>query len=78
MTYQFTPKCHYFTVYIIDDFTFPSGSLRLSGGDSLQEGRVEIYVNDSWGTVCDDGWGMEETTVACRQLGLPFSPESKF
>ncbi len=31
--------------------------------------RVEVFVWDSWGTVCDDGWGTEETTETCLQLG---------
>jgi cysteine-rich repeat protein len=31
--------------------------------------RVEVLHDASWGTVCSDDWGAEETTVACRQLG---------
>ncbi|XP_065829914.1 uncharacterized protein [Oscarella lobularis] len=42
--------------------------LRLEGGDSKYEGRLEVYYNGSWGTVCDDGFGMEEAFVVCRQL----------
>ena len=61
-----------------DDRTIQNGSLRLFGGNSIREGRVEIYVNGMWGTVCDDGWNSYATTVTCRQLGLPFAPESKF
>ncbi|XP_072169986.1 uncharacterized protein [Diadema setosum] len=47
-------------------------SIRLVGGTSPNEGRVEIYVEDKgWGTVCDNGWSYEDAVVACRQLGFP-------
>ena len=34
------------------------------------EGRVEICVNNQWGTVCDRNWEAPEGAVACRQAGF--------
>ncbi len=48
-----------------------SGDLRLVGSSNRQQGRLEIYLSGQWGTVCDDGFGLTEANVACRQLGYP-------
>ena len=58
------------------------GDLRLSGGSTPLEGRVEVCSNRLWGTVChsvynyDRYWGTEEGGVVCRALG--HQPIGKF
>ena len=49
---------------------FVEGEIRLRGGTTSREGRVEICLG-VWGTICDDGWGTTDARVVCRQLGYP-------
>ena len=47
------------------------GDVQLVGGSELWEGTVEVCVNNSWGTVCDDSWSDSDASVVCAQLGYP-------
>uniref|UniRef100_A0A1X7TGJ9 SRCR domain-containing protein n=1 Tax=Amphimedon queenslandica TaxID=400682 RepID=A0A1X7TGJ9_AMPQE len=45
--------------------------IRLQDGDYSNEGRVEVYCNGQWETICsDDGVDSYDATMLCKQLGF--------
>eukprot|EP00057_Strongylocentrotus_purpuratus_P019283 XP_011673757.1 PREDICTED: deleted in malignant brain tumors 1 protein-like [Strongylocentrotus purpuratus] len=53
-----------------EDTTSQHFGVRLVGGRSRNEGRVEMFYNLFWVTICDVGWGLREADVVCRMLGF--------
>lgn len=48
-----------------------SVKFRLVGGSDSNSGRVELNLNGTWGTVCDDEFNSAAAKVLCQQMGLP-------
>ena len=59
--------------YVQDEYP-----LRLRGSDVPGQGRLEVYYNGQWGTVCDDGWGQSEARVRSYNTPLTFSSFSRY
>lgn len=46
-----------------------SAGFRLVNGGVAHEGRVEVYHDGEWGTVCSDSFGNREAEIICGNLG---------
>jgi hypothetical protein len=56
----------------------PKVPIRLLGGVSETEGRLQVKINQQWGTVCNYGWTVENAALVCQQLGYVLNPDDWF
>lgn len=52
----------------------PNVPIRLLGGATEMEGRLQVHLDGKWGTVCDYGWNVISAALVCNQLGYALNP----
>ena len=60
-------------IFLFNTVICTNGDIRLVGSSSSTSGRVEVCVNNQWGTICDDYWDNNDAKVVCRMLNYPSS-----
>ena len=62
---EYLSLCNYVNSAVCEE-----NAVRLVDGLDRNAGRVEVCVLETWRTVCDRQWTMEDASVVCRQLGF--------
>ncbi|CAG7818427.1 unnamed protein product, partial [Allacma fusca] len=65
-----------FTLFDTGRLNATDAPVRLVGGRSRKEGRLQIRVGNTWGSVCNYGFDIQDAAVACRQMGLVLHPHN--
>ena len=64
---------------MVEDKTLcQEGAVRLVNGLNKSSGRVEVCVDNSWGTVCDDGFDNVDASIICKQLNFSSIGEKRY
>ena len=61
-----------YTFPFFQDF-YSKLEFRLSGGDGVHNGLVEVHIDDMWGSICGDGWNISHANATCNQLGYGYA-----
>ncbi|CAH2236667.1 jg20886 [Pararge aegeria aegeria] len=56
----------------------PIVPIRLLGGRTPHEGRLQVRIDGKWGTVCNYGWNIQNAALVCNQVGLALNPSDWF
>ena len=75
MTAQHIMQLLHVSITSVNAVGCANGAVQLVGGSNQYEGRVEVCLNNQWGTVTDDGWDSYNAATVCRQLGYSASGE---
>ena len=68
IAFRFSNHCT-FIIDVTANDTAAEGTVRLVGGASPLEGRVEVFLFGQWGTVCSSSWDFFDVKIVCLELG---------
>ena len=68
MCYTYLKFIHFYP----DTSTTPpvQAPIRIEGGRNQYEGRVEVFYNGMWGTICDDNWDLDDARYTCNIIHM--------
>jgi hypothetical protein len=57
-------------MFISVHFLFVGVSVRLTGGSTYKDGKIEVFHSNKWGFICNNTFTVQDGQVICRMLGL--------